>query len=191
MLRRTVIGAGLALNLPFGAASARSPWRTLFDGGSLDGWSPRGDANWALRDGAVQAGAGSGFLVSDETFGDVEIRAEFWVSEDANSGIFIRCTNPFRIDPVSAYEVNIYDRRPDPAYGTGGIVGVAKVSPMPKAGGRWNIMEIVAKGDRFTVTVNGVRTVENVQDASHAHGRIALQYGSGLVKFRRVQVRRI
>ena len=191
MLRRTVIGAGLAISFPFGAASARSPWRTLFDGHSLDGWSPRGDANWNLRDGAVQADAGGGFLVSEATFGDVEIRAEFWVSEDANSGIFIRCTNPFRIDPVSAYEVNIFDRRPDPDYGTGGIVGVAKVSPMPKAGGRWNVMEIVAKGDRLTVTVNGVRTVDNVQDASHTHGRIALQYGAGLVKFRRVQVRPI
>lgn len=191
MLRRTVIGAGLAINLSFGAASARSPWRTLFDGHSLGGWSQTGDANWNLRDGVVQANTGAGFLVSDETFGDAEIRAEFWVSEDANSGIFIRCTNPLRIDPVSAYEVNIYDRRPDPAYGTGGIVGVAKVSPMPQAGGRWNVMEIAAKGDRFAVTVNGARTVDNVQDARLAHGRIALQYGAGLVKFRRVQVRPI
>lgn len=190
MRRRSVLILAALLTPMRGAvAKTRRDWRTLFDGRSLDGWIRRGDANWMLQDGAVQADAGSGFLVSDETFGDVEIRAEFWVSEDANSGIFIRCTNPFRIDPVSAYEVNIYDRRPDPDYGTGGIVGVAKVSPMPKAGGRWNVMEILAKGERFTVTVNGVRTVDNVRDASHAHGRIALQYGAGLVKFRRIQVR--
>ena len=62
---------------------------------------------------------------------------------------------------------------------------------MPQAGGRWNVMEIAAKGDRFAVTVNGARTVDNVQDARLAHGRIALQYGAGLVKFRRVQVRPI
>lgn len=198
MLRRALItlgglAVGALLSSPvLGAATPPGRrWRTLFNGRSLDGWTPRGDANWTLRDGAVQADAGSGFLVSDETFGDAEIRAEFWVSEDANSGIFIRCTNPYRIDPVSAYEVNIFDRRPDPTYGTGGIVGVAKVSPMPQAGGRWNVMEIVAKGDGFTVTVNGVRTVDNIEDASHAHGRIALQYGAGLVKFRRVQVRPI
>ena len=112
-----------------------------------------------------------------------------WVSEDANSGIFIRCTNPFQVGTATAYEVNLYDRRPDPTYGTGAIVGVAKVSPMPKAGGRWNVMEIEARGDRFSVWLNGVRTVDNVQDASHAHGRIALQYGAGVVKFRKVQVR--
>ena len=191
MLRRTVIGAGVAAGAPVRVVWARSLWRTLLDSRSLAGWSPTGDANWSLREGVVQADAGTGFLVSDETFGDVEIRAEFWVSEDANSGIFIRCTNPLRIDPTSAYEVNIYDRRPDPTYGTGAIVGVAKVSPMPKAGGRWNVMEILAKGDRFTVTLNGVRTVDNVQDASHAHGRIALQHGEGLVRFRKVQVRPI
>lgn len=44
-----------------------------------------------------------------------------------------------------------YDKRPDPDYGTGAIVNVAKVSPMPKAGGRWNIMEITAKGPHLIV----------------------------------------
>ena len=193
MQRRAVIAVGLlGAALPF-AAFAKSPrWRTLFDGRSLDGWSPLGDANWALRDGVVQADNGkTGFLVSDETFGDVDIRAEFWVTDDANSGIFIRCTNPLKIGTVSGYEVNIYDQRPDPTYGTGAIVGVAQVSPMPKAGGRWNVMEISAKGDRFTVSINGRRTVDNVQNADFAHGRIALQYGLGVVKFRKVQVRAI
>lgn len=193
MLRRAVLGAGFAASISARAARARagSRWRTLFDGLSLAGWRAVGDANWRLQDGVVQADGGSGFLVSDETFGDAEIRAEVWVSEDANSGIFIRCTNPLRIDPISAYEVNLFDRRPDPTYGTGAIVGVARVTATHAAGGRWNVMEILAGGDRFTVILNGVRTVDGVQDASHAHGRIALQYGAGLVKFRKVQVRSI
>jgi hypothetical protein len=38
-------------------------------------------------------------------------------------------------------------QRPGPEYGTGAIVDIAKVSPMPKAGGRWNTYEIYAKGD--------------------------------------------
>ena len=60
---------------------------------------------------------------------------------------------------------------------------------MPKAGGRWNVMEIWAKGDRFTILFNGRKTVDNVQDGKFSHGRIALQYGLGVVKFRKVQVR--
>ncbi len=197
MERRVALGLGLSA--AFAAALAPSAfarpgrrWKIILDGHSLDGWTPIGDANWAVKDGAVQADAGKGgFLVSRDTYGDVRIEAEFWVSDDANSGIFIRCTNPARIGVDTAYEVNIFDRRPDPTYGTGAIVNVAKVSPMPKAGGRWNRMEITARGDRFSVAVNGVRTVDNVADAAHAHGRIALQYGAGVVKFRKVRVREI
>jgi hypothetical protein len=39
--------------------------------------------------------------------------------------------------------------------------------------------------------VNGQRTVSNVQDGKHARGRITLQYGAGVVKFRKVEVRAI
>ena len=56
---------------------------------------------------------------------------------------------------TNAYEANIWDTRPEPSYGTGAIVNVAKVDPMPKAGGKWNVYEIPAKGSTFTVTLNG------------------------------------
>ena len=85
---------------------------------------------------------------------------EFWASDDANSGIFIRCQNPKEIGDRSCYEVNIFDQRPDPTYGTGGIVHFAEVNPMPKAGGKWNTFEITAKGRVITVQMNGQKTVE-------------------------------
>ena len=92
---------------------------------------------------------------------------------------------------TNAYEANILDTRSDPSYGTGAIVNVAKVDPMPKAGGKWNTMEIAAKGDRLSFVFNGIRTVDNVQDNKYADGPIALQYGTGIVKFRNVRVRRV
>lgn len=188
MQRRTLLQLGAAAALPGRALAAG--WATLLDGRSLANWDVRGDANWTQKDGVALADNGRmGFLVSKATFGDVQICAEFWVSQDANSGIFVRCTNPFTIGTDSGYEMNIYDTRPDPSYGTGAIVGVATVDPMPKAGGRWNVMEIWAKGDRFSVVFNGAKTVDNVRDDRFSHGRIALQYGQGVVKFRKVQVR--
>jgi len=39
------------------------------------------------------------YLVSKQDYRDFQIRAEFWVSDDANSGIFIRCTNPTEVAP--------------------------------------------------------------------------------------------
>jgi hypothetical protein len=65
-----------------------------------------------------------------------------------------------QITATNAYEVNIFDTRPDPSYGTGAIVNVAKVDPMPKAGGKWNTFEITAKGPQLTVVLNGTQTVD-------------------------------
>ena len=187
MVLKSLIVALSLLATPLAAA----PFRTLFDGTSLDGWSAVGDANWTLKDGVVSADKGAiSFLVSKERFRDFELRIEFWVSDDANSGIFIRCIDDIpRMQLDNAYEVNIYDTRPDPTYGTGAIVTVAAVSPMPKAGGRWNTYLIRADGDRFTVTLNGQTTVDGARDSRFREGAIGLQYGAGTVKFRKVEIR--
>jgi hypothetical protein len=182
-----VIGSAL-----FGCASqmgrAEDGWVTLLDGSNLNSWNAIGNANWRLTEGSVQAEIGNGFLVSKKSYQDFQIRAEFWVDNEANSGIFIRCEDEKKVTATNSYEVNIFDTRPDPSYGTGAIVNIATVSPMPKAGGKWNLFEITAKGSQLTVTLNGVRTVD-VQDSKHPRGPIALQYGGGVVKFRSVQIR--
>jgi hypothetical protein len=174
------------------SGQAETGWITLFDGSGFDNWTAIGDANWRLVDGAVQAdrkiGKDNAYLVSKKSYKDFQIRAEFWVDVDANSGIFIRLSDPQKITATNSYEVNIYDKRPDPSYGTGAIVNFAKVSPMPKAGGKWNTYEITAKGPQLTVTLNGTRTVD-VQDGKFASGPFALQYSAGVVKFRKVQIR--
>jgi hypothetical protein len=187
--RRTfLLGAAAAL-LP-APAFARTPTRRLFNGRNLDGWSAVGDANWRVEDGILSADQGGiSFLVSRENYGDLDLRAEFWVSGDANSGVFLRCQDRARITADNAYEVNIFDTRPDPTYGTGAIVNVARVSPMPRAGGRWNVMAIRARGDRFSVALNGRTTVDGVRDGRYAQGPVALQYGAGTVRFRRVELR--
>ena len=184
-----VVIASAALWQTNQASGQSEGWVTLFDGQHLDHWNAIGDANWQLIDGEVWAHHGNGFLVSKESYTDFEIKAEFWVDNKANSGVFIRCTDPAKVTATNAYEVNIFDERPDPSYGTGAIVNVAKVEPMPKAADKWNTYEIVAKGPKFTVTLNGQRTVDGAEDDKHASGRIALQYAAGFVKFRLVQIK--
>jgi hypothetical protein len=194
MKRRTLIGLGLAAATApsFAVAQAKRPWKTILNGRRLDGWTPIGEAKWTAVDGAILSeGDKAGFLVSSEAYGNHAIRAEFWVSEDANSGIYIRCANRAEVTPKNSYEVNIFDQRPDQTYATGAIVDVAPVSPVPKTGGRWNVMEIEAQGERLRVVVNGTVTVANARDATHSRGPIALQHASGLVKFRKVQVREL
>jgi hypothetical protein len=171
------------------SGQANAGWVTLFDGKNLDNWTPIGDANWKLEDGVVVADKGNGFLVSKNSYPDFQIRAEFWVDPDANSGIFIRATDPTKVTAANAYEVNIFDKRPDPSYGTGAIVNVAKPSTFLKAANQWNTYDITAKGPQFTVILNGTKTVDGAQDTKNPSGRIALQYGAGVVKFRKVEIR--
>ena len=198
MKRLSTLAAGLLIGAAAcqfsSVASGQSDgWITLVDGTKMGDWTEVGKANWAMKDGALVAdkldGKDPSYLVSKTSFKDFQIKAEFWTDEDANSGIFIRCDESTKIDAKICYEVNIFDKRPDPSYGTGAIVDVAKVDPMPKAAGKWNTYEITAQGSHLVVVLNGQKTVD-VQDSKHnAGGPLALQYGSGVVKFRKVQIK--
>jgi hypothetical protein len=164
-------------------------WIALIDGGAgLENWRRIGDANWRVEDGAVAADRGNGYLVTRASYRDVQVRAQFWASADANSGIFLRVQDPKEITPKSSYEVNIFDRRPDPSYGTGAIVGFAQVVPMPIAGGKWNTYDITIRGARIVVILNGTKTVD-IEDRSFASGPIALQAAGGTIRWRKVEVR--
>jgi hypothetical protein len=163
----------------------------LIDGVSLSGWNIIGNANWVIGNGIVEGNKPNGFLVSSKSYKNFVIRAEFWAESDTNSGIFIRCQDPNKVSATTSYEVNIWDTRPEQAYATGAIVDVAKVDPVPKAGGRWNTMEIVANGTHFKVTLNGVVTVADGQDSKFSEGPIALQSAGGVIKFKKVQIKPI
>jgi hypothetical protein len=182
------------INAPPRASGQTGPgWVQLFDGKSLDGWIVPVGVNWRVEDGAIVADKksvkGNPSLVSKNSYKDFQLYAEVWVSEDANSGIYIRCTDPAKVNSRSAYEANIYDNRNGQEYSTGAIVDVAAVAlPAPKAGGKWNTLEVTAKGPLMTVTFNGKKTSEG-KDNRFASGPIGLQYGLGLVKFRKVAVK--
>lgn len=200
MKRRTrSIATGLAaLALAGCATEPLGPgWITLIDGEKgLENWNRLGEANWRAEGGAIVADKGKGgYLVSKNSYKDFVIYAEFYAEAHTNSGIFIRCSDPGKIAAATCYEVNIWDTRPDPSYGTGGIVNYASVNPMPKAGGRWNTYEIYAKGTELTVKLNGHVTV-SIQDKTYAAGPFALQFGSGAkgapggpIKWRKVMIK--
>jgi hypothetical protein len=182
------VGIVAGVQPPVRLAAQAGGFTTLLDGTSLKGWNIVGDANWEVVDGAVQATRGAGYLVTPVSYGDFQITLEFWVTDDANSGVFIRCADPKMITAMNSYEVNIFDRRPDPTYRTGGIVNVAAPSSVINTGGKWNTFDITAQGPKMVVVLNGTRVVD-VEHKQHTRGPIALQYGAGTVKFRNVRIR--
>jgi hypothetical protein len=171
-------------------AVSEDGWQTLFDGSSMSQFDVLGDANWRIEETSVMAdeSTAASFLVSQQDYSNFDLELEFWVNSEANSGIFLRCQNREAVTDTSCYEVNIYDTRADQTYRTGGIVNLAAPAEFVYTGGQWNRYEISVNGNRLQVTLNG-RDLIDVEDSQFASGPIALQYGSGIVRFRNVRIR--
>ncbi len=183
----------LAVNLSACASINHDSKSTvLIDGNrGLEAFNQIGEANWHADANAIQADISKttyAYLITKKQYKNFRLKLEFWASDDANSGVFFRCQDPQNITAENCYEANIFDQRADPSYGTGGIVLVAKSpSPMPKAGGRWNTYDITANDSRLTLVLNGVTTVD-IEDSKLAEGYIALQWGNGIIKFRKLDI---
>ena len=175
------------------AAQTGPGWISLFDGKTIGSeWDRVGQTNWRVEDGAIVADKLTSetlaHLVTKTKYKDFQVYVEFWASNDANSGIYIRCSDPQNISSRTCYEANIFDQRPDSTYGTGAIVDFVEVNPMPKAGGKWNTFEITAKGRHITVVLNGKKTAE-LHNGLFTEGPLTLQHGAGVIKFRKVAVK--
>jgi len=201
MKRALVAAAALLLASCSSLMGDGGGWTTLIDGDKgLENFDRVGDANWRAEGGAIVADKATvnSYLVTKNSYKDFEIRAEFWADKLTNSGVFLRLQDRNKVGAINAYEVNIYDARPGPEYGTGAIVDNSKV-PVPnpnKAEGKWNTYEITARGPVITVVLNGQKTAE-MTGAKLLEGPFALQFGlhgktaGDPIKWRKVQVRPI
>jgi 3-keto-disaccharide hydrolase len=188
-----IIVVAAIYTVPWATGQTGPGWVSLFDGTTIDSeWERVGESNWRVEDGAIVAdkrtSETAAHLVTKTKYKDFQVYVEFWASDDANSGIFIRCSDPKTIGARTCYEVNIFDQSRDPTYGTGAIVYFVEVNPMPKAGGKWNTFEITAKGRDITVVLNGQKTAE-LHNGLFTEGPFTLQHGAGVIKFRKVAIK--
>lgn len=201
MKRLFTVGAALVIALTaFGCASPGGEgWgETLIDGDKgLENFNRIGDTDWRAEGGAIVGTKGKGgYLVSKKSYKDFDLYVEFWANEDTQSGVFVRAADPKRVGADSAYEVNIFDKRPGQEYRSGSIVNFARV-PVPtvyKTNGGWNTFRITAQGPEITVVFNGVVTAY-MNNGQFKEGPIALQFGNrgkepgGTIKWRKVQIK--
>ncbi len=153
-------------------------------------WNPVGEDVWTHTNGGVAAGPGEavGFLVSPSVYGDFRLSLEYWIEDDTNSGIYIRCSGDSEITPDTCYEINIWDSHPNQASRTGSIVTF--VEPTAKIDGleRWVRVEVNAVGNRIEARFDGQVTAVLTSDRS-LDGNVALQYaGTGILKFRNIVI---
>jgi HEAT repeat protein len=145
----------------------------LFNGEDLTGWV--GDTiGYVAEEGkiVIYPKRGSGNLYTEKEYSDFVLRFEFKLSPGANNGLGIRA--PLKGD--AAYvgmELQILDntaliyRDLKPYQYHGSVYGVVPAKRgYQNPVGEWNMQEVIAKGTRITVNLNGVMIVDaDIQEA--------------------------
>ena len=186
-----------ARRAPSMESSGRIRWGKrikLFNGRDLSGWKTRHPElpnGWVVRKGLLTNATPGNDLMTEETFSDFKLRAEFRYPEGSNSGIYLRGRHEVQIE-------DNYGMTPD-SHRIGGIYGfLAPHINASRKPGRWQDMEITLLGRLVTVKLNG-KTVISEQvipgitgGALESHegqpGPILVQGDHGVVEFRRLDL---
>ncbi|NUO00562.1 MAG: DUF1080 domain-containing protein [Saprospiraceae bacterium] len=165
------------------------PWRTLFDGKTLKGWTQiGGKATYTVRNGSIVGttvpGTPNSFLITEKRYADFVLELEFRADTSLNSGIQIRSNHfpAYKNDVFHGYQIEI---DPSPRAWSGGIYDESRRGWLFKLEGRqqaqkayrkngWNHYRIEAIGDRIRTWVNGV-PVADLTDGLTRCGYIGLQ----------------
>lgn len=180
----------------------------LFNGKDLDGWV--GATNgYEARDGVIacKSGAGGNLYTKDE-YADFAVRFEFKLPPGGNNGLAIRAP----LEGDAAYvgmEIQVLDD-PHPMYAKlepwqfcGSIYGLVPAQRgYLRPTGQWNYEEVIAKGSRITVNLNGTIIVDadldQVKDSDGKHpgmkrpaGHIGFAGHKDPVEFRNIRVKKL
>jgi len=182
----------LVLTMIVGCTTLPQREISLFDGESLTGWRSLDDAKWWVADGSILLQSGEdGYLVSDAVFDQYRLSVEFWVDRQVNSGVFVHCSNPADISPLTCYEINIWDDHPRQEYRTGAIVTQVRPKAVLDTAGQWNRYDILVSRKAIVVTLNDVE-VSRLERPEKQAGHIALQRANGgEVRFRHISLQPI
>jgi hypothetical protein len=175
-----------------GIASAET--EKLFTASDLEGWKTQGASYWSVTDGVLTGQSDdkkqNSVLWSEKSYKDFTVELEFRYSGDVDSGVFLRHENE---------QIQIGVSRSLKREMTGSpYIGTKRGYPQEASGvkevlkvGEWNRMKIVAKGNTYTVTINGKQVIEYVSDTAKESGPIGFQVHPGVkmkIEFRDVTV---
>jgi hypothetical protein len=217
-----VLMAGPAANT-LTDAEKRDGWVLLFDGTTTSGWrgfkSQQMPAGWSVVDGALVRTGKGGDIVTVDTFGSFDLRFDWRIAKNGNSGVFYRVAEAPELAQVwhtgPEYQVLDNDGHPDAKNGPDRFAA-ANYALHPPANhvtrpvGEWNEGRIVVKGSHVEHWLNGEKVVEyefgspdwerrvaaskfvkTPRYGREARGHIALQDHGDEVAFRNIKLRRL
>ena len=200
------------------SAEVNAGWQLLFDGKTTNGWtnykSTTIKAGWTVKDGVLKCADpyNAGDIVTKDKYDWFELKVDFNLDKDQNSGICIRVTEEGQTVWQSGPEIQLYDHAPAPNTEITGYLYQlysSKVDAQNPAG-RWNTLRLVIAPDKCATYVNDVKYYEFVYGsedfwarvakskfsaypyfAKAPAGMIALQGDHGVVSYKNIKIRRI
>jgi len=158
--------ATLALAADKPAADKEEGFVQLFDGKTLDGWTPNEKPEaFAIEDGCIVCKNGFAHLfytgdVNKHEFKNFELRAEFKFIPGSNSGIFFHTANEGKGLVKKGYECQICsDGHKDPRK-TGSLYAIEDVKESAAKDNEWSTYTIRVEGKHITLKVNDKVTVD-------------------------------
>ena len=161
----------------------------IFNGRDLAGWAPAESPFWRVEDGILvgenDAALTGSMLRTTADYGDVVVEAEVRFHGEIDSGIMLR-------KPEVQVQIGVsrsLKRDMTCSFYTGRYPEAARATRVDELlrPGDWNTIRVEARGDTFTVWLNGER-VSQYSDPKYASpGPIGLQIHAGLpmrVEFR-------
>jgi len=168
---------------------------SLFDGRSLTGWHPEGQAKWRVEGGVLVADAsGDGWLRSDKVYSSFALSLEYRNSPKGNSGVFLRATKETKpaeqCNPVDAYEFQINNE--DAKYATGSVEDVIqRLAPINPAPNQWHKVEVTVRGNNIAATLDGQKVLDG-SDSKLKSGYVGLQHHNDMkIEFRDIRIREL
>jgi serine/threonine protein kinase len=178
---------------PKGSGGEPKDTTPLFNGKDLTGWThaPGAPATWSVNKSGHLTGRGQHtYLYSEREFADFHARVEARINDGGNSGFYFRVPSIADQDPAG-YEAQIAIGNGDPRFKTGSLYNFAQVPDDLVKPGEWFLLEVIARGQRIIIKLNGQVTVNYLDDkATYKRGRLALQQltPQTAVEFKRVEI---
>ena len=151
-------------------------WISLFDGKTTKGWHSYGKTTvgeaWKVEDGSIHLDAGKGLsagdIVTDESFDDFDLKLEWKISKNGNSGvIFFIQDDPKKYEQIwfTGPEMQVLDNDGHPdgkivKHRAGNLYDLIEGKEgVVKAVGEWNQVEIISNKGKLDLLLNGVTVV--------------------------------
>lgn len=168
----------LAAFLILSAATASAEPEKVFNGTGLEGWKTEGAAYWTAADGVLKGESDdkkqNSVLWTEKSYKDFTMEFDFRFSGDVDSGVFLRGKDSDQIQIGTSRSLK-RDMTCSPYIGGKGYPKEAQGVKELLKEGEWNHMKIVAKGNTYTIFLNGKQVNEYVSDTAKAEGPLGLQ----------------